>query len=153
MGKGQVQVSRPVSGKSSGNGKEVRRRGFQRNTRGEGMQSLEICRMGDGWDIRDWTLLDFIMYLAAPVHRQVQLEENTNIQLSHEKYRCVIAMVGRKKTKGALLMESRARKTKSTSWLDFVFSLMKWKRKCPTGTGVTTPKLDSGSPVRMSLCF
>lgn len=55
------------------------------------------------------------MYLAAPVHRQVQLEENTNIQLSREKYRCVIAMVGRKKTKGALLMESRARKTKSTS--------------------------------------
>lgn len=115
--------------------------------------------LGDGWDIRDWTLLDFTMHLAAPVHRQVQLGgKNKNksafncyIFLLHEKHRCVMAMEGNMKTKDALLMEHRANKTKSTSQVDFVSWLLKGKRKMSKQTGVTITEFDSGSPRRMSL--
>ena len=99
------------------------------------------------------------MHLAAPVLRQVQLGGknknkpafNCHIFLLYEKHRCVIAMEGNMKTKGALLMEHRANKTESTSQVDFVFWLLKRKRKMSKRTGVTITEFDSGSPLRMSL--
>lgn len=75
---------------------------------------------------------------------------NCHIFLLHEQHWCVIAMERNMKTKGALLIEQGARMTKSTSWVDFVFLLLKWKRKSKW-TGVTITELDSGSALSISL--
>lgn len=98
--------------------------GGQRNNAKERLQSLVMCRVCDEWDIRDWTLLDFIIYLAASALRQTQPGEKTRIQWSHLfiswKAQMWESHEGNVKTKGALFTEYRARRAKGTPWLDFV---------------------------------
>lgn len=52
-----------ISGHSRGNPEEG---ADLRNTGKEGLQSLVMNTMCDGWDSRDWTLLDFVMVFSSP---------------------------------------------------------------------------------------
>lgn len=133
-----LSPSQPVSGQSSAHGKDGGG-AYQRNATKGRLQSFGDIQMCDGWAIRDWTLLDFIMFLAAPVLRQMQpgLAFNCHSFLLHVKYRCMIVMGGNMETKGAFLREDGARKTKVQ--FDWLWGSGYWNQRGNVQEGLKGP--------------